>query len=177
MYSESLHNLPSPPHRVAYSTFTSMWHRFLPQIMVTKPMSDLCWVCQKNSIAIMRAANHPEEQKSEVTYTRVYTRTQFFAFRSSRRQKSTSSWPQRKDLIIVQYVTLPSSRFTPTSRMVTHSLHLHRPLALSHVNLIWPSKYTILLTPSNQAPFIFLLPLSVPFLVYAARQFPGKSHI
>ena len=69
LYSESLQSLPSPPRRVAYSSFCSMWRRFLPQIMVTKPMSDLCWVCQKNSIAIMRAANQPEEQKSEVTHT------------------------------------------------------------------------------------------------------------
>ena len=29
-----------------------------------KPMSDLGWVCQQNSTAIMRAANRPEEEKS-----------------------------------------------------------------------------------------------------------------
>ena len=34
-----------------------------------KPMSDLCWVCQQNSAAIMRAANTPEEEKSEVIDT------------------------------------------------------------------------------------------------------------
>lgn len=66
LYSESLATLPSPPHRVSYSTFCSLWQRFLPRVMVTKPMSDLCWVCQRNSIAIMRSANQPEEQKSEV---------------------------------------------------------------------------------------------------------------
>jgi len=32
-------------------------------------MSDLCWVCQKNSVAIMRAANRPDTAKSEVNYT------------------------------------------------------------------------------------------------------------
>lgn len=32
-----------------------------------KPMSDLCWVCQQNSAAIMRAANTPEAVKSEVS--------------------------------------------------------------------------------------------------------------
>lgn len=30
------------------------------------PMTDLCWVCQENSFSIMRAANTPEEEKSEV---------------------------------------------------------------------------------------------------------------
>ena len=66
LYSTSLATLTSPVHRVSYSTFCSLWQRFLPRVMATKPMSDLCWVCQKNSTAIMRSANHPEEQKSEV---------------------------------------------------------------------------------------------------------------
>ena len=35
-----------------------------------KPMSDLCWVCQQNSVAIMRAANSPEALKSEVRITK-----------------------------------------------------------------------------------------------------------
>ena len=30
------------------------------------PMSDLCWICQQNSVAIMRAANRPDEDKTEV---------------------------------------------------------------------------------------------------------------
>ena len=59
-------SLPTSHRRVSYSTFCEMWQHMLPHIMVTKPMCDLCWVCQKNSITIMRAANHPEEEKSEV---------------------------------------------------------------------------------------------------------------
>ena len=69
LYSHSLQSLPVTHHRVAYTTFCEMWQRMLPHIMVTKPMSDLCWVCQKNSVAIMRAVNQPEEQKSEVKIT------------------------------------------------------------------------------------------------------------
>ena len=30
-----------------------------------KPMSNLCWVCQQNSMAIMRAANTPEAEKTQ----------------------------------------------------------------------------------------------------------------
>ena len=66
LYSESLSSVTPPSHRVCYTTFCSLWQRFLPRVTVTKPMSDLCWVCQRNSIAIMRSANQPEEHKSEV---------------------------------------------------------------------------------------------------------------
>ena len=65
-YCSSLHDLSNTHHQVAYSTFCSIWRHVVPQIMVTKPMSDLCWICQSNSMAILRAANLPEEQKSEV---------------------------------------------------------------------------------------------------------------
>ena len=65
-YCASLQSSSEQHHQVAYSTFCSMWRRIVPHIIVTKPMSDLCWICQSNSIDIMRAANHPEEDKSEV---------------------------------------------------------------------------------------------------------------
>ena len=55
----------------AYTTFCSLWRQLVPHITVMKPMSDLCWVCQKNSVAIMRAANTPETEKSQVTYNSV----------------------------------------------------------------------------------------------------------
>lgn len=52
---------------VAYSSFTQIWRQLLPNVRVMKPMSDLCWVCQQNSTAIMRSANRPEEEKSAVS--------------------------------------------------------------------------------------------------------------
>ena len=52
---------------VAYSTFTQLWRQLLPNIVVMKPMSDLCWVCQQNSVAITRSANRPVEEKSVVS--------------------------------------------------------------------------------------------------------------
>ena len=51
-YCSSLHDLSTTHHQVAYSTFCSIWRGVVPQIMVTKPMSDLCWICQSNSTAI-----------------------------------------------------------------------------------------------------------------------------
>ena len=52
-YCVCLQCVSSPHHQAAYSTFCSIWRRVVPQIIVTKPMSDLCWICQSNSTAIM----------------------------------------------------------------------------------------------------------------------------
>ena len=52
--------------QIAYSTFCTLWRRILPHIIITKPMSDLCWTCQSNNMKILQSANHPEESKSEV---------------------------------------------------------------------------------------------------------------
>ena len=70
LYCASLQSVSVEHQQVAYPTFCKFWRRIVPRIMVTKPMSDLCWICQRNSTAIMRAANHPEEEKSEVKIKR-----------------------------------------------------------------------------------------------------------
>ena len=57
----------------AYTTFCRLWRQLVPQIMVMKPMSDLCWVCQQHSRAIMRSANTLEEEKTQVIRTYLYT--------------------------------------------------------------------------------------------------------
>lgn len=41
------------------SSFCSLWQQLLPPV-VTKPMADLSWKCQQNSIMLMRAHNGPE---------------------------------------------------------------------------------------------------------------------
>ncbi len=53
-------------HSVAYTTFCRLWRTLLPSILILKPMSDLCWQCQRNSTAILRAANHPDTEKSVI---------------------------------------------------------------------------------------------------------------
>ena len=57
---------------VSYSTFTSLWRQLLPHVVVMKPMSDLCWQCQKNSTAITRSANRPEEEKTSVCNCNIH---------------------------------------------------------------------------------------------------------
>ena len=51
---------------VSYCTFCRLWNRLLPHILITKPMADLCWVCQKNATAVMRSANLSEAAKSRL---------------------------------------------------------------------------------------------------------------
>ena len=54
---------------VAYFTLCQVWRRFLQHVIVARPMTDLCAVCQKHSAAIIRSVNLSEEEKSEVHYT------------------------------------------------------------------------------------------------------------
>lgn len=43
-------------HAAAYSTFCQLWRLLLPSVIIMKLMSDLCWICQQNSTAILRSA-------------------------------------------------------------------------------------------------------------------------
>ncbi len=51
-------------YSVAYPAFIRLWRSLLPAIVIMKPMTDLCWECQRNSAAILRAANCPDTEKS-----------------------------------------------------------------------------------------------------------------
>ena len=52
-------------HTVAYSTFNRLWRTLLPSIIIMRPMTHLCWQCQKNSTAILRSANVSDEEKTD----------------------------------------------------------------------------------------------------------------
>jgi predicted Fe-S protein YdhL (DUF1289 family) len=64
LYQESAMSLSL--RSVAYTTFCKVWRNFLADVVVYKPMTDLCITCQKNSAAIVRSINMSEEEKSEV---------------------------------------------------------------------------------------------------------------
>ena len=49
---------------VAYTTFCRVWRSQLPQVVLMKPATDLCWQCQKNSEAVLRTSNYPLSDKS-----------------------------------------------------------------------------------------------------------------
>ena len=63
-----------PVRQVAYRTFLHLWKGLLPNIVVGKPMTDLCWYCQKHITLIQRAINRPEVEKTQVhVHTSVCT--------------------------------------------------------------------------------------------------------
>ena len=47
------------------STFKTLWNQLVPYIVRTKPMTGLCWECQKNNLALYCTANMPDSLKSE----------------------------------------------------------------------------------------------------------------
>ena len=49
---------------VCYTKFIDWWKQFFPNVVVAKPMTDLCFTCQQNTSKLVRAANLPEEEKS-----------------------------------------------------------------------------------------------------------------
>ena len=63
VYSAASEN--SNTYTVAYSTFCKLWKTLIPSIILMKLMSDLCWQCQQNSSAILRAVNQPDSEKSD----------------------------------------------------------------------------------------------------------------
>ena len=61
-------------HAVAYTTFCLLWRKQLPQVRLMKPMTDLCWTCQQNSTAILRAANQTDGEKSDTLKAKEHLR-------------------------------------------------------------------------------------------------------
>ncbi|GFR99045.1 hypothetical protein ElyMa_002783300 [Elysia marginata] len=57
----------SPTERaVCENAFMQIWRQCLPHILPMKPLTDLCWTCQKNTVLLGRLTSMPEEQKLEV---------------------------------------------------------------------------------------------------------------
>ena len=50
---------------VSYPVFCKLWKVMTSWIIVSKPMTDLCWKCQSNNNMIYKCANHTEEKKVE----------------------------------------------------------------------------------------------------------------
>ena len=50
---------------VCYTKFIDLWQQFHPNVVVAKPMTDLCLICQQNTSKLQRSANLPVREKSE----------------------------------------------------------------------------------------------------------------
>ena len=55
---------------VCYTKFLELWGQFYPNVVVAKPMTDLCFTCQQNTTKLQRAANLSDSEKSE--YVKVH---------------------------------------------------------------------------------------------------------
>ncbi|KAL8586706.1 hypothetical protein ACOMHN_038692 [Nucella lapillus] len=51
---------------VSASTFRQLWLELCPYIVVAKPMTDLCWRCQRNNGRIFRGTFITDEEKNEL---------------------------------------------------------------------------------------------------------------
>ena len=50
----------------AETTFYKIWRKYLPHVIITKPMTD-CWKCQHNSAVIVRSLNSTMQNQSTVS--------------------------------------------------------------------------------------------------------------
>ena len=50
---------------VSYNKFLQLWDEFYPDVVISKPMTDLCLMCQQNTTKLQRAANLSDEEKSD----------------------------------------------------------------------------------------------------------------
>ena len=50
---------------VGYTAFTKLWQQFQPDLLIAKPMTDLCLTCQQNTSKLLRSANLPDTEKSQ----------------------------------------------------------------------------------------------------------------
>lgn len=63
LYSDSC---AASGHRAAGErTFYRLWQQYVPNVLPMKPMSDLCWTCQKNSALLLKASTKGLEEKTE----------------------------------------------------------------------------------------------------------------
>ena len=51
---------------VSRPKFLSLWEELTPHVIIMKPMTDLCWTCQKNRNVINGASNKPIDEKMAV---------------------------------------------------------------------------------------------------------------
>ena len=50
---------------VSYRKFLQLWEPFCPNVLIAKPMTDLCSTCQQNTTKLQQAANLSETEKIE----------------------------------------------------------------------------------------------------------------
>lgn len=70
MYREST---PEGEKTVALSTFRKLWKQLLPYVVITKPATDLCWICQKNNNLIIKQVSKVTNLLLYILFTRAHS--------------------------------------------------------------------------------------------------------
>lgn len=52
-------------NHVGYSKFCDLWSQLCPFVLIMRPVTDLCWTCQKNNNLTQKTADLPEAEKVE----------------------------------------------------------------------------------------------------------------
>ena len=154
----------------------------LPELTICKPMSDLCWVCMKNSTAIIRSANKSETEKSEVKINKLVILLHLPSLRHLKQLKNTFSELHKRDLSIL----MPSRKASDGSGR--HSLTTVVNLPPLHYSLISTSQSTtadiyplilpktshIHISHSNQDLCTFYVHKKFTCLGSAVKQYPDR---
>ena len=162
--------------RVAYCTFCQVWSRFLPQVVVARPMTDLCATCQKNSAAIVRSVNLSEEEKSEVMlfkaiiihmFTHICTHTLSLSpIRLSKQLKSTSCGQLVSALSIELWSNRAKMTYASISPQPAMKLSHHKPtMRHSHLCL---AQFSLPLPPDQAFHLDWDLPVcTIPSILHS----------
>ncbi len=110
LYIEAMGN-----EAAAYRTFCRLWQQLLPYLVLMKPMTDLCWVCQKNSTAVLRAVNDPESPSTLKAFEDHLTLVQL------ERSYYRTTLDQCKESIR-EHFTTAAVEFQPPPLFSTHSV-------------------------------------------------------
>ena len=84
----------SEKQAVTYRKFLEVWEQFFPNVVVAKPMTDLCLTCQQNTAKLQCTANLSENEKSECIMAqqehlnRAQSEREFYKYSCTRSQET-----------------------------------------------------------------------------------------
>ena len=165
-------------------------------------MSDLCWVCQQNSVAIMRSANTPEtgnklHLQKQMVLDLLWSIDRFWkmlrhTYNRQLRSPTTGSWLtllsrfwrtpslstaslKYHPLVHVYHLQVKTSPYTLVLTWHTYvNIHIMCMPSSQQLYIIWITRCTISVTPSSLVPCIFLTPRKCAIFGYVVRPYQDR---
>ena len=145
---------------VCCTKFTDLWQQFHPNVVVAKPMSDLCLTCQQNTCKLIWSANLPDREKSECVraqqehLNRVQTEREVYRRICQEAEINFKTLEEQIDL---------------------HERHEACSLDTTiHYRSTLPNRSIFLAIPCSQDRCILRHLASVEFLVLCVKRYPDK---